>query len=286
MSEGTNPTKEARQGSCAYKDYFFQFHNANCMVEIYNLKTKRHLQTIEQTPISAQHCNTVMFSKEKWDKRDRFPVIYVSTERDGKILVYRVLGEDGNMSFQTVQTIFLPACEDMGLYYPNPAIDSKHQKLWLTGFSCNTWKKAVPGNVVRYIQLPLPPLKGGDATLNLGQKLREFTLPFTYATQGLIYHKDKIIQSYGTDRNTNRVRIINPQSGKIEREYLPHKYGLDDEPEGTFMYKGRIMFSTVQGNLYFADQFKLISMGSPSSVYSEPAGLSDQWNGLSFQLFV
>ena len=256
MSEGPSPTKEARQGSCAYGNYFFQFHNSNATIEIFNLQTKQKLQTIEQTPVTAQHCNTVCFGTQKWNKGNRFPVLYVSTERDQKILVYRILGDDGQFNIQTVQTIYLPTCDAMGVYFPNPAIDGKGNKLWLTGFNLNSWKKSDGGNHIRYIQLPLPDLKGGDVTLDLNKKISEFTLPFTYATQGLVFHKGKIIQAYGASNNTNIVRVLNPKTGKVEKEFYPHKFGMDEEPEGTFIYKNKPMISSVQGNLFFVDQFK------------------------------
>lgn len=256
MQEGPNPTQEARQGSCASGKYFFQFHNANGTIEIYNLKTRQRLQIISQPPVKSQHCNTVCFGAVKYDKADRLPLLYVSTERDSKILVYRILGEDGNMSLQTVQTLTLPPCEEMGLYFPNSVIDGQGKKLWLSGFSCNSWQKPDGGNHLRYIELPLPDVRQGDVTIDLGQKLSEFTLPFTYATQGIVYHRGRIIQAYGVRHQTNLIRIIDPQSGKVERTYYPHKLDMDQEPEGCFIYKGKPMISTVEGDLYFVRQFE------------------------------
>lgn len=256
LNEGLNPSKEARQGAAAYKDYFFQFHNANPIIEIFNLKTKKHLQNIELTPVKLHHCNNVNFGTSFYKKGDKFPLLYVSTEHNQRILVYRLTEKDGIFAIQPVQTIHIPKSEEMGLYFPDSFIDGKGGYLWLHGYTANSWQKPINDNHIRYIQLPLPKVSEGDVTINLNNKVKEFSMDFTYATQGVIFYKGKIIQAYGISHNTNRIRIVNPQTGKIEKEYLPHKLGMDEEPEAMFLYKGKPMIATIHGHLFYVNQFK------------------------------
>ena len=254
FSEGQcTSTKESRQGAACYDGILFQFHNANDIIEIFDLNKGLKTGEIAQSPSPKQHCNTVAFGKKKWVKTDRFPLIYISTERDERILVCRIKETNGGFSIETVQNIFLPTSEDMGLYFPNSIIDGRHNYLYLSGYTQNSWQQPIDGNQLRYIQLPLPDPHAGDITLDLSKPQHEFTLPFTYATQGVVVHKGRICQAYGTSKRNIIFRKINPRNGRVTLQRNAEELGFEIEPEGTFIYKGRLAVVTIFGDCYFIE---------------------------------
>lgn len=246
-------TKQARQGAAAANGILFQFHNANDAVDIIDLNTKQKLQEIHFPAIKEHHCNNVNFSTQKYDKHDKFPLLYVSTERGSAILVYRVLLNNGKYDLQKVQTITIPSQEELGIYYPNSIIDGKHKALWLSGYSRNSFMDNKNGNHLRYVKFPLPDFHK-DAKIEVSQKTDEFTTPWVFATQGVVYFKGKFYHSCGVHDKDRLLRIINPKKKKIERVLYTTPKGMTAEPEGTFIHNGHIMAVTISGDVY---QFNL-----------------------------
>lgn len=247
-------TKEPRQGAAAYKHWLFQFHNANPLIEIYNLKTQKREATILLPPEPVVHCNNAAFSNQKYDRHDPFPLLYISSERDQRVLVYRII-RDGSGAFglDKVQTIFLPDKHEAHYYFTNLILDVKGQSLWITGYTQNAWNKPDGGNQVRYVELPLPDWKSGDIHLTYEQRKSEFYTPYHIATQGAVFHKGKIYHTYGYNAENNRLRIINPKTGQIEQNIRLGEWGVTEEPEGAFVYKGKVMFVTcAHGYVYDA----------------------------------
>lgn len=247
-------TRQSRQGAACYDGVLFQFHNANGVVEVFDLSRGVKLDEIVRPEVARQHCNTVAFGRKRWAKGDRFPLIYVSTERDDRILVCRITENSGRFSIETVQNILLPKSEEMGLYFPNSIIDGRGRHLWLSGYARNSWQKASDGNHLRYIRFALPDPHAGDVTIDFAKKQREFTLPFTYATQGVVFHKGRICQAYGVPKETIMFRVINPRNGKIVSEKRSAELGVADEPEGTFVYRNRLAVVTILGDCYYVEK--------------------------------
>lgn len=242
-------TRQARQGAAAACGILFQFHNANDVVDIIDLNTKQKLQEIHFPAIKEHHCNNVNFSTQKYDKRDKFPLLYVSTERGSAILVYRVLLNNGKYDLQKVQTITIPSQEELGIYYPNSIIDGKHKALWLSGYSRNSFMDNKNGNHLRYVKFPLPDFHK-DAKIEVSQKIDEFTTPWVFATQGVVYFKGKFYHSCGVHPGDRLLRIINPKKKKIERVLYTAPKGMTAEPEGTFIYNHHVMAVTIKGDVY------------------------------------
>ncbi len=252
FSEGPcTVTRQSRQGAACYDGVLFQFHNANGVIEIFDLNRGTKIDEIIRPEVATQHCNTVAFGHERWAKGDRFPLIYVSTERDGRILVCRITEQNGHFAIDNVQNILLPTSEAMGLFFPNSIIDGKGKHLWLSGYSMNSWQKPIDDNHLRYIRFALPDPHDGDVTIDFAKKQHEFTLPFTYATQGVVFHKRRICQAYGVPKETIKFRIIKPRNGKIISEKDSEELGITDEPEGTFIHKGRLAVVTINGDCYY-----------------------------------
>ena len=252
-------TTEPRQGVAVYKSTLFQFHNANPLIEIYNLDTKAKLGEIRLEPEKIVHCNNANFSNEKYDKADPFPILYVSSERDQRIFAYRVTNQNGQWGVTKLQTIYLPKKEEASMYFTNLILNTGKKTLWITGYTRNSWNKPDNGNQVHYIQLKMPKISDGDVHLDYKDKISEFFLPHYTATQGAVFYKGKICQSYGITAKENFFFIINPQTGKIEKKWSMGQAGIDEEPEGAFVYKGKLMVLTCKnGNIYYVNDFKKI----------------------------
>ena len=251
-------TKESRQGGAAYKNIYFQLHNANPLIEIFNLKTKQKIQEIRLTPEKVIHCNNANFGPYKM-KGDKFPLLYISSERDQRIDVYRVQENGGVYSVKKIQTIKLPDKDVASQYFTNLILDNKNKTVWITGYTRNFWNKADDGNQLRYIQLRLPKPEDGDVSLSYEDRVSEFYLPFYIATQGAFLHKGKIHQAFGIARgNDNIFRVINPHTGTIEQEYTMYGVDVHEEPEAAIFYKGKPMVITVRGNHYWVKDFKRV----------------------------
>ncbi len=249
-------TKQPRQGAACYGKLLFQFHNANPLIEIYDLKQRRRIQQIELPPEPVIHCNNVNFGSRKFDRKDKLPLLYVSSERDQRIVVYRVTESNGRYAVQKVQTITLPNSDEASYYYTNLIVDGKNNKLWITGYTRHSWNKADNGNQLRYVQFELPDVSAGDVSLDYAQCISEFRLPFRVATQGAVIHKGRICQAFGCKQQETNFIIINPRTGQVEQEYGIGLAGITEEPEGTFVYRNKLMVVTcVPGNIYYVSDF-------------------------------
>ncbi len=249
-------TKQSRQGAACYKNLLFQFHNANTLIEIFDLKQQKRIQEIVLPSEPVIHCNNANFGSKKYDSKDKFPLLYVSSERDQRIITYRVTESNGKYDVQKVQTMYLPNSDDASYYYTNLVVDGKGNKLWITGYTRHSWNKPDNGNQLRYAQFELPDVSEGDVKLDYKNCVSQFNLPFRIATQGAVFHKGKICQAFGCRQNETNFIIIDPKTGTIEKEYSIGGAGITEEPEGTFVYKNKLMVVTCDpGNIYYVKDF-------------------------------
>lgn len=250
LKQTASSTKESRQGAAAFDGILFQFHNSNDVVDVYEIATGRKLQEIKLTRYAENHCNNVNFSSQKFSRKDRFPLLYVSTERANATFVYRVIEQDGQFSLLKIQTIHLPLPETMGLYFPNCIIDSKSNSYWLSGYSQNSWKSPANNNHLRYIRFRLPDFRKGDATIQIADALQEFTAQWVYATQGVFIKGKRIYHSSGIEKDNILLRVINTKTGRIEKAYHPFAKGITSEPEGAFLLNGHPTIACQNGHVY------------------------------------
>lgn len=135
--------KQAYQGMAIYENYVVQCYNRG-YVNVYDLNgadagspigvfklASYHDGSEEMRPVGEQweaafytnHCNQVMFGASKWDERDPFPLLYVTTGKKGwktkdgsyiaKCAVERILYDEERRQWtsQLVQTIEYNDCE-------------------------------------------------------------------------------------------------------------------------------------------------------------------------------
>ena len=256
MQQPASSTTDSRQGAVCYDSILFQFHNNNKIIDVIDLKNQKKLQEISYPETTANHANNAVFGIERYAAGDRFPLLYLSRNKNNGIYIYRITGTDGNFSLQKVQTFDINATTD-SYYYPDAMIDCEGGYMWFVGYTKDNWQTddGSGNNLVKYAKMRLPKLAEGNLTLSFSNALQVFTIPWTYATQGSVFYNGKIHQMFGITGGTNRYRIINTETGKIEYETNPYKFGMDNEPENMFIYNGKLMFSTIEGALYYADDF-------------------------------
>ena len=235
------------QGGACYDKYFFQGYSNNAAIGVFDLEKKTCLGKInitEPTPNSNIHVNTMNFGRQKYDKEDFFPLLYVSSGYTQKvnnntlsyIYVYRII-KDKTESFTAtlVQTI---ALSGFGTWTEG-ILDNDHSILWI---------KYEPSSSreYKYASFNVPNHNLGDVTISQNDFLTDFSLgvqPFTSSNQGYIYYKDKLLLVSGISPNTQKLvfMVINLKTQTRDLVIDLTEIGLWGEPENLFFYKDQLM---------------------------------------------
>lgn len=203
------------QGGAVYGDYYIQFTDKQSSFTVIDLKNRKVVQDTVLTPVDTYHCNNVNFSDVFYDENDVFPLLYVSMENiaEHKVLVYRLVGNVGEIALQLIQTITFDAPESCNVYYPNACIDNDNGLLIQIGYTTNSYQKSDTNKIIFNI-FNLPNLSNSNISLPDNEKINSFTLPSLHATQGSFVLDGKIYQVYGiTDEKW--IKVIDISTGKI-----------------------------------------------------------------------
>lgn len=258
------------QSSACYQDYLFLVTQSRNAIYLYNMRAKRLLCSLSldaeldysSTGSDLYHCNQATFGVDFYEQGDEFPLLYISqrAREDLRCFVdcYRIipfrtdsLSDFTSFEIQLVQTIYFPKMtNDNALGNVNCVIDQEKQLMYT--YSRNNNKK----------------------DKNYGNcKISSFQIPNVY--QPVVFLEDKdIIDSFQISCSA-----INMQGGCIKDGFLfigqgyvsagyiymnvvdisqrvIHKrfdllsMGVEWEPEGCFVYDGRIMVSSNDTNLW------------------------------------
>ena len=242
------------QGASIAGGKLFQLHDGNKPIVVYNMKNGAFVTEIGMEPVKTWHNNTASFSDFYYEKGDAYPLLYVSQEniKEHKAVVHRIKeSKDGSMTAETVQTIIFPEPIEMGLYYPNLAIDTKAGFLYLTGFSWASWNKPEKGNAVQILRFRLPsPKEGSVVKFCTKDILARYCSDFKVATQGAAVRDGKLYQVFGGPGNSCLVCTDLETGEEVFRSELN---GIPGEPEGLGFYKDRIIVSCNDGEVYRSD---------------------------------
>jgi hypothetical protein len=233
-------TSESLQGAAVYKKYLFVAYNKLPLLSIIDLESKTFIGNIEFTPNNNIHCNNIAFGNQKYSDTDYFPLLYISAEHidEHKALVYRIIENEGVYSATLVQTITYPEPITNSLYYPNLAIDNINEKMYIMGYTTNTY--IVDGTTkFKILSYDLPLLSEGDVTLSYDAAIDNFETKMLSAQQGAYALGGDIIQVYGspyiTDKNIYLGQISTAK--KIFTTLIKlNDIGITKEPEGIFIY--------------------------------------------------
>lgn len=256
MQQPSSSTSESMQGATVYGNILFQFHNNNLIADVIDMATQTKIQEMSYVETTTNHANNACFGMEKFAQTDYFPLLYLSRNKVNGIYVYRITGTRGNYRMQQVQKIDV-TCSKGSYYYTDCMVDTVGGCIWLNGYLQSNWTSddGSGNNLVKYAKVRLPKLAEGDVTLDAGVALQQFTIPWTYATQGSMFYNGRIHQMFGITGSTNMYRLINPETEKIEKVVYPWHFEMDKEPESIFVYNGEILFSTIQGEIYRVSDF-------------------------------
>ena len=242
------------QGASITDGKLFQLHDGNQPIVVYDMKNGAFICEIEVEPTKTWHNNTASFSDIYYEDGDEYPLLYVSQEniKEHKAVVFRIKDvKGGGMSAEIVQTIIFPEPIEMGLYYPNLALDLDAGYLYLTGFSWASWNKPERGNAVQLLRFRLPSPKEGPVVKFWTKDILErYCFDFKVATQGAAIRGGKLYQVFGGPGNSC---IVCTDLSTGTEEFKSELNGIPGEPEGLGFHNDRIIVSCNDGEVYRSD---------------------------------
>lgn len=265
------------QSAANYGKYLFLISDGLSRIMLYDLDKREPIYTLSLSGLdvvdnpSTSHCNQCCFGKEKFSKKDDFPLFYISQraprKSEGAYLdVFRIITYKSekkkidSLNIQRVQRIHFPQMTDSNcLGNPNATIDVKRGFLYIYSRNNNSKADNYLKSVISSIKLPSLYKEGeivSDVWLSdldiLEQKKYDFSL---LNAQGGFYRNGKLYFAQGypsTNQELNYIffRIIDVKGKKAPQSIDMHKDGFKYEPEGCWFWKGLVWISTDQGYIY------------------------------------
>lgn len=238
----------SRQGGVQIDGCIFQFFDGAKAVDVYSIGAGKHLQRIPLEGRKTWHCNNACIRTVKGEK---YPLIYVSQENRAEhcICVFKVSGSQGDYSLTQIQTIELPTPVQMGVWYPNLALDADAGFLYITGYSRESWNDARFGNGLQIIKFALPEPGEKAIKLEASDILDRRVYAFRLATQGAVVSNGKMYQVYGMGGDSAIV-CYDLSSGKEIWARDLKEAGIPNEPESLFVYGADLYCVDVKGIVY------------------------------------
>ncbi len=257
------------QSASSYGDYLVVVTDSVAKLQLYNLKTKKSACVIQHKPYKdpkkgnfVYHSNNCSFGKKKYANDDFFPLLYVSHrenfENRGVLQVFRIIpyhvknkDEFDSISVSLVQTIFYPVASDKNsLGSPWTIISEDGDKMYT--YSRNNRRKAKNHGACKISEFQIPEV--GDSVVFLSENdiKTSFNARFiAFNAQGGCTHNGKLYILQGVPGKSEvLLRIVDLQKKKLLKSVDLEELGLNEEPEGCFIYDGNLMFSTNSRNTY------------------------------------
>lgn len=233
------------QGAAAYGDYLFQFQDHNAAVYVYNLANKSFIKRIELTPNSNNHCNQASFSDIFYDKEDKFPLLYVSgarTKTYNHIQVYRIIGQNEEITIKQIQEIILPQSNKLNwVYWTCIIIDNENHYLY-----------AYANSNTRLIKFQIPDYKQSTIYLEDSDIIEFFQLDNINHQQGGIIYKGFFYMVFGVPSwgDTVWLRVFDMDKKKELARFNLSEVNFKGEPESLFIYKNELYAATNNAGIY------------------------------------
>lgn len=247
------------QSMACYGDYAFIISDKMHYIGIINLKKKALIYTAtlpsrtEKTPIGNTkfHCNQSSFSPYKYDRNDKFPVLYISQRYDNsyrcEIVGLRIIPEYGAngeiKSFKTdlVQTLFLPAMNrENALGNANVVFDPEHQRMII--YSRNNNSSDSNYNKCRISTFDIPQLNQDTIYLDDSDIRDSYEINCSAMNMqgGVIYGEKLYIGQGSVSCGYINIRVIDLVKRKLQVTYDLLKMGITWEPEGCIAYDDKL----------------------------------------------
>lgn len=240
---------QSYQGMAIYDDYIVSLQNTG-WATIYRMR-EGGMQLLSQFPLASHvpenHANVAFFGREKFDKSDPFPLLYVSqcSKQRHKgmkdVCFVERISLDGTS--QLVQTIVMDDPDGLFGYALQWMIDAKRGHL--VGYG-NTIENMGKGNRWRTIIFPMPRLSDGpvvhlhprDAIDNYCIQDIDSRFPSNHIGQGACIKGDRmyIPVGVGTAKQPSILYVWNLKRKALEHIYdfqkqIPHEFE-DCKPHG------------------------------------------------------
>lgn len=246
-------------------------------IMLYDLEEKRPVYTLNLSKSdivdnpTTSHCNQCCFGREKYSKKDDFPLLYVSQraprKSDGAYLdVLRIVTYKSekkkidSFKVQRVQRIHFPVMSDVNcMGNPNAVIDINRNILYTYSRNNNSKVSNYLKAVVSSYKLPLLFKMGiiqENVFLTDADLLNQFYYDFSLLNaQGGFYRKGTIYFAQGYPSKKPELNYVyfrgldsKKTSERVKLDML--KDGFRDEPEGCWFWKGQVWVSTDSGRIY------------------------------------
>ena len=222
------------QGFAIYGDELFNFHDANDVIDVYNMKTCKVVASIDLEPESNVHCNTVSFSNKFYSNDDKYPLIYVQQGGlENKVNVYRIQYVDSSYSAQKIQMISLSPCT-----HSLTAIDRDNNKLYII--------YSYSGRYIGYSDIP--DFSSSEVVLNLIKAEKTYAIKIPKVVQDTAFGSGShyFVCGYSKEGELWKIDMKTKTAKVIDLT----KYGLNGEPEGLEEYEGNIIMSFSNRSVY------------------------------------
>lgn len=233
------------QGAACYGDYLFQFLDSNTAVNIYNLRKKDYVETVEMVPIKSNHCNNASFSSFFYNGTDEFPLLYVSGDSSSynHVQVYRIIKVGDSFTFVQIQEITLPkATKENNLYWSGVILDNDNNCMYIYANS----------NGAQIAKLNIPDINQKEVVLTDEDIMEQYTLEKFTHQQGAVIYKGMMYVFDGVPQwgDTNYLRIIDLERKENFATINITEKGLKREPEGAFMWNDILYCATNNSGIY------------------------------------
>ncbi len=258
------------QSAACYGDYVIFVSRKVSKMTLYNMQSKKILYRLRLESKSEMkdgkdvyHANNSSFGRSKYDEHDPFPLLYVShrvnNDNRGVMDVYRIFPMRRNsqtdydsMAVEQVQTIYYPVMTDENaMGSPWTAIDPDHDFMYT--YSRNNRNKAPNRGKCRLSRFGIPQVSESYVLLNDSDILESSDLKYNAPlSQGACIYRGMMYIAQGVPQKNGKVflRVVDLEKGKLVRTYNLHSAGFNEEPEGCFIYDGKLMVATVRKNIY------------------------------------
>ena len=266
------------QSAANYGKYLFMVQDKLAGITLYDLEQKKPLFHLSLSPQEEPnfaghvlyHCNNSNFGVEFYDKDDMFPLLYISQRqvKEGKralLTVFRILPHFGkeseidSFSIERVQRIYMPPMTKKNrMGTPNVSID--HAKNTIVTYSRYNNSKSEINQMGCVSRLRLPSLRNASGEIQETVYLNDEDILDSFDTgwkmtnaQGGFVHGDLLVigQGYPTKKHTPiNIHVMDLKNHKTLGTTNIYAMGFNDEPEGVFLFNGKVMISSVKKNLY------------------------------------
>lgn len=260
------------QSAACYGNYLIFVSRQVSRMTLYNLRSKKILYRLKLEPklemrgkTDIYHANNSSFGRKKYSESDPFPLLYVSHRENnanrGVLDVYRIhpfrcngKKDYDSLAVEQVQTIYYPVMTDENaMGSPWTAIDPENDYMYT--YSRNNRSKAPNRRICRLSKFHIPTIKTSLSPVMLEDSdiLKSNDLGYNAGlSQGACIYHGLMYIAQGVPQRNGKVylRVVDLENGKLIRTYNLHASGFDEEPEGCFIYDGKLMVATVRKNIY------------------------------------